>query len=338
MNKNKKFLSVFGIVAVLIFSIILTLGPKLMPDADLPTWQDVFRAVGFFESDKATQAPLSVHFIDVGQGDSIFIMSEHGNALVDSGDRGNAPKILDYIKSRGVYKLDYIFVTHYHADRMGSMAEIIEGIEVGQIVLPDVPKKMLPTTRSFENLLLAIKKENVKRVIAKTDDVFRLEDLFIKVVGPVEKYDNMNDLSLVLRIDYKEISYLLTGDAEAQSENGILSSKADIKVNILKAGHHGSNTSSGAEFLKAVSPELVIITCGRDNSYGHPHREVLRRIDKIGAKVLRTDYFGDIVVYSDGKSLDYIRLCKVKMKEWAQNQATIRYLRFCFFTRFKPAT
>lgn len=307
--QEKRFLKALIFLLALsfiIFSLTIAFGSKIFPNSGLPTWDDIFEAVGFREKGDETEFPLSVHFIDVGQGDAIFVKSDFGNFLVDSGEYGNAEKVLSHIKSYGVNNLDYIFATHYHTDHIGSMSDIIDNIGVKKFIVPDIPVEKLPTTKSFEHMLRSIERKNIQTVIAIPGDRFDLGELIIEVLGPISRNSGMNDLSLVLKITYGEISFLFSGDAESKAEVELVESGANLKANVLKAPHHGSKTSSTARFMNSVKPDMVVISCGRDNSYGHPHKNVLQRYDRIGAKVLRTDYYGNIIVYTDGKKIDYV--------------------------------
>lgn len=301
-----KILTIVLLLSFLVFSLIIAFGAKLFPNLGIPTWNDVFETVGFHEKGKEAKAKLSVHFIDVGQGDAIFVKSDFGNFLVDSGEYGNARKVLSHIKSYGVHKLDYIFITHYHTDHTGSMGDIIDNIEVDKIVVPDIPEEKLPTNKSFEYMLRSIKRKNLQAIVALAGDRFDLGEVKIEVLGPISNDLEMNDLSLVLKITCDEISFLLTGDIESKAEVAMVESGANLKANVLKAPHHGSKTSSTARFMNKVDPEMVVISCGRDKSYGHPHKNVLQRYDRIGSKVLRTDFYGNIIVYTDGKKFEYV--------------------------------
>ena len=251
----------------------------------------------------ALNAPFTVHVIDVGQGDSILVKNGEHAMLIDAGERGNDQKILDYLRANSVEKLDYIVATHPHSDHIGSMPKVIEGIEVDNVIMPKLPKSMVPTTSIYQKLIKAVKASGAKVISAKAGDTYTLGDAKITVVGPVGTPDDLNNASVVLKVVYGKNSFLFTGDAEAKSEKQILANGADIKADVLKLGHHGSSTSTSEEFLRVVSPSLALISCGKDNDYGHPHKETLEKLEKYNIPYERTDIKGTIVVGSDGEHL-----------------------------------
>lgn len=242
---------------------------------------------------------VSVHYIDVNQADSIFIeLSNDKTLLIDAGEADNSDKIIDYIKDLGYNKIDYLVATHPHADHIGGMKEVVEAFEIVSVYMP----KVTTTTKTYENLLKAIDNKNLKIKTAKAGvNIVNDSDLNVEIIAPnKDKYDDLNNYSVCIKLTYQDISYLFMGDAEVVSEKEITT---DIKADVLKVGHHGSDTSSGNSFLEKVSPSYAIISVGENNSYGHPHKEVLDRLNKIGATIYRTDLNGNIIVKTDGKSI-----------------------------------
>lgn len=238
-------------------------------------------------------------FIDVGQGDCEFVILPDGKTiLIDAGTADSAGRIINYIKSCGVERLDYVIATHPHADHIGGMAEVIKAFDIGQIYMP----KVSTNTKTFERLLLTIKEKGLSVNTAKAGvSLFGVDGISACFVAPVkEKYDDLNNYSAVLRLCYNDVSFLFTGDAEAESEAQI---DGNIKADVLKVGHHGSSTSSSKKFIERVSPKIAVISCGTGNSYGHPHKETLERLENFGIKYYRTDENGTVVVSSDGKDI-----------------------------------
>ncbi len=242
---------------------------------------------------------LTIHYLDVGQGDSIFIEFPNDEVMIiDSGEVEYYEKIENYIKNQGYEKLDYVVVTHPHTDHMGAMAKIIDSFEVGKIYMP----KVTTTTRTYEDLLKTIANHNLKIKSALANDIILDEDnLKVEILAPFNhEYDNLNNYSIVLKITYKERKFLFMGDAENLLEKEI---KADVSSDVIKVGHHGSNTSSGSDFVKRVNAKYAIISVGENNSYNHPNTNIIKRWEDSGAKVLRTDINGNIIISTDGIDL-----------------------------------
>lgn len=249
-----------------------------------------------------TGKQLEVHFIDVGQGDSILIKAPGGVALIDAGLKEAGPVVADYLADQGVERLDVIINTHPHADHVGGMGHVIGSIgSFGSIVVPGLADSMIPTTRAYESFLDAVEERDGRLIQAVPGAVFPLgEGAALTILGPVEQYDEMNDNSVVCRLDYGSFSCLLTGDSELRAERDIQEAGYELSADLLKLGHHGSSTSTDADWLQAVNPGLAIVSCGLDNSYGHPHREVTAALERAGVAVCRTDLQGSVVVSTDG--------------------------------------
>ena len=242
-----------------------------------------------------------MHFIDVGQGDATLIGCDGEWMLIDAGDNTKGTAVQLYLKKAGVSRLKYIIGTHPDADHIGGMDVIITKFDCENILLPD--KKS--DSKEYEELIDAINYRNYKISVPRVGEKFSLGSADFTVLGPISKAESNNNNSIVVKIKYKDTSFLLSGDAESEEEQEIVDSGADLKADVYHAGHHGSNTSSSSEWLKKISPEYVVISCGKGNTYGHPHREVLDEFKKLGAKVYRTDEQGSIVVSSDGVKLSW---------------------------------
>jgi len=242
-------------------------------------------------------ADLRVHYIDVGQGDSTLIQLPNGQTmLIDGGKQSDSQKLLDYLKGMEIKSIDFLIATHPHEDHIGGLPAVIKELDIRSIYMPRVEH----TTRAFENLLLSIMDQGLSINTAKSGvNIVTLPDLQIDIVAPVgSAYNDMNNHSAVIKLTYKNKAFLFTADAEGESEKQIT---ANIKSEVLKVGHHGGNTSTTEDFLRKVAPEIAIISCGKDNSYGHPHKELLDRLATAGAKVYRTDELGTIIItYDDG--------------------------------------
>lgn len=239
---------------------------------------------------------LTVHFIDVGQGDSEFVEFPGGEVmLIDAGPRGSGAA--EYIKKLGYEKINYVIATHPDADHIGSMAEVLKNFKVDKFYMPDKPH----TTKTFENMLDALEENGCECIYAAAgEDIINDGRIHAQILAPCKTYDDSNDMSAVIKIRYNNISFLFTGDITSKSEKDIVESGADLRADIIKIAHHGSRGSSSQLFLDAVSPRMAIISVGADNKYGHPTKEVLDRLKMMNISVYRTDISGNIKIKSDG--------------------------------------
>lgn len=245
------------------------------------------------------KANMLVHFIDVGQGDSIFIQAPNGqNMLIDGGTKAYGDDIVAYLKSLNVSKVDYIVATHPDADHIGGLIDVIDSFKIGEFINSGKEH----TTQTYEDLLTAVLNKNIQYTEPKVGDTIALDsDLKVQVLAVNAQSEDNNDASIVLKATYNKVSFLLTADASTEIEEAI-AAKYDVTATILKAGHHGSSTSSSLAFLQKVNPSDVILSYGQDNSYGHPHDEVMASLKQIGAKAYSTAQDGTIVVTTNGQA------------------------------------
>ena len=239
---------------------------------------------------------MRVHFIDVGQADSAFIELGNGQTmLIDAGRSGNASTIVNYIKGLHYETIDYVVASHPHDDHIGGMATVLDSFNIGKMYMP----KQAHTITAFTNMLNVIENKNIELYTAKAGTSILSSGIIdIDVLAPFADSDsNLNNVSAVVRITYGKTVMLFTGDAEHVIENQLLNSGIDADV--LKVGHHGAGSASSSSFIKAVSPEVAVISVGEGNSYGHPHADTLSILNKVGANIYRTDEQGTIVVTAD---------------------------------------
>lgn len=284
-------LAVLGVALAAYFFLHRQTGPKLPP----PSGDE-----------------LSVHVLDVGQGDSILIVAPGGKTvLVDAGNPGNGKKILAALQRSNVDHIDLLIATHAHADHIGSADEVINGTKVSTVLDSKVPN----TTKNYEDFLDAIEKKGVTYVGATPDQTFDLGGgALITVLAPIQPFFTKDQLrsggnepnanSVVTRLDYGGFSMLLTGDAEAQTEQRMIQKGSRLDADVLKVGHHGSKYASSEDLLRVGKFKDAIISCGTDNRYGHPSQDALDRIKAAGIKLYRTDLEGEVTITTHGKRGD----------------------------------
>lgn len=240
---------------------------------------------------------MTVHFIDVGQGDAILIQTPSQNVLIDGGERGNT--VIDYLKKQSVKNLDLVIGTHPHSDHIGGLINVLQTIPVKEVIDPGV----VHTTKTFEDYLTLIDEKDVVFTEGRAGMSRDLGDgATLQVLHPSSPPgSHLNDASIVTKITFGQVSFMLSGDAEESSEKEILNRGYNLRSTILKVGHHGSRTSTTSSILNAVSPEVAVIMAGKGNTYGHPHDDTLAKLDNAGVKIYRTDVHGTIVITTDGQ-------------------------------------
>ena len=289
MSKNylrKKYLSIF-LLSILISALII--GCNILTNNSTKNSQ--------IDSTK-----MIVHYIDVGQGDSILIQVNNKNLLIDAGPKSDKKKLLNYLSSLNLDKLDYVIATHPHEDHIGNMDDVINNYNVLAFYAP----KVQTTTKTFEKMVDSLKSKNLKiNVIKKgTDSIDLGENTKVTVFSPTkDSYDDLNNYSPVIKIQYGKTSFLFTGDAQKDVEKEILANNEDISADILKVGHHGSSTSTTNDFLKKVNPSIGVISVGRDNTYNHPNDDTIKRLKENKVTIYRTDKDGTVVLSSDGSQI-----------------------------------
>ena len=242
---------------------------------------------------------LKVHFIDVGQADSILIEQNNEYMLIDAGNNEDGQLLVNYFNNLGITSFKYVFGTHAHEDHIGGLDDIIENFTIENFYMPEV----ITTTKTFEDVLDALEAKQVAFQTPKISDELTLKDSKIKVLSILNDDEDLNDTSIVLRLKYGTTSFLFTGDASSTIEKNILNK--EIQSDVLKLGHHGSRYSTSKEFLKKVSPTYAIISVGKNNSYNHPHSEVFKRLNEQNVKIYRTDEQGTIIAESNGTIINF---------------------------------
>lgn len=242
---------------------------------------------------------LKVHYLDVGQGDSIFIeLPNNETMLIDAAESYQSENIINYLKNLNYQKIDYVIGTHPHTDHIGGLKNIINTFEIGKIYMP----KVVSTTKTYESLLMAIKDKNLKINTAKAGtSIIDTDTLKINILAPNNStYTELNNYSVVTKITYGTTKFLFMGDAEKLSENEI---KENVTADVIKIGHHGSNTSSSIDFIKKVNAKYGIISVGLNNKYNLPKEETITNWENSGTKIYLTSTNGTIRASSDGTNI-----------------------------------
>jgi beta-lactamase superfamily II metal-dependent hydrolase len=245
---------------------------------------------------------LTVQFIDVGQGDCILAESDGHYMLIDAGENDKGAQVVSFLEEAGVSSFDYIIGTHPHSDHIGGLDDVIRAFPAENIILPPVAH----TTKTYEDVLDAVEEAGVSLTRPVPGDSYALGDAVFTILAPVGDYGtDLNNWSVGIRLTLGDTAFVLCGDAESQAEQDMVNNGITLSADVLKVGHHGSSTSSCDAFLDAVSPDYAVIQCGKGNSYGHPHAETLKKLEKRNIEILRTDELGTITAASDGASITW---------------------------------
>jgi len=251
------------------------------------------------QNTQTNSSDFRITFLDVGQADSILVECDGHSMLVDGGNVEDSDLIYSVLKRKGIEQLDYVICTHAHEDHVGGLTGALN-YATASVALSPVTSY---DSKAFTNFANIVAKQGLELQRPQPEDTFSLGSATIIVLGPVKDYDDTNNTSIVVKVLFGETSYLLTGDMERKAELDLIESGADLSADVLKIGHHGSNTSSSYAFLNEVMPSYAVISCGEGNSYGHPHEEVLSRLRDADTVLYRTDLQGDIILTSDGTNI-----------------------------------
>lgn len=296
MRKTKKALS---ILIITLFSIFLISCGKSTQSINTNSTTLTAKPAATTENIKELEN-IKIHYIDVGQGDSELIQIGDKNILIDAGTSDK--KALDYLKALGIKKIDYAISTHPHEDHIGSMDDVIKAFDIGTLYGP----KATTTTKTFENMVNALKEKKIKMTVPKVGEEITIGKATLTFLAPnSEKYEDLNNYSIVVKLKYGNNSFIFMGDAEDVSEGEILQKRLDVQADVLKVGHHGSYSSTTQGFLDKVNPKYAVISCEKENDYGHPHKETLAKLNSKNINVFRTDLNGTIIATSNGKEISF---------------------------------
>ena len=255
---------------------------------------------GSKSTDERFVPKLRVHFVDVGQGDCILMESAHEFVLIDAGEREYSDRVIDYIKEQGANRLKYVIATHPHSDHIGGTRSVLNTVDADNFITKESDSDTLMWTR----LLKTVADKGINYIDAKAGDTYSFGESTFTIMGPLsDTYEEYNSASVVIKARCGDISFLLTGDSDYLSNNEMIDSGEDLTADVLKLGHHGSNDATSSGFLQAVDPMFAVISCGKDNDYGHPSKETMQKLELIGCESFRTDTQGAIVAVTDGQRL-----------------------------------
>ena len=297
------------IIGLVVFAVIIFAGGKLdtsiindLLNIESNSLENVETIPGQNTTPTAVDGNLVIDYIDVGQGDSILIRQGEHAMLIDGGTSESKDTILDFLEDENVDHLDYIVGTHPHEDHIGSLDDVVTAIDFDTILFP----KVTTTTKTFENLVLAVQNKGKKFKTPVVGEEYSLGGARFIILAPNSaSYQSLNNYSIVIKMTYGTNTFMFTGDAETLSEKEILALGYDLSADVLKLGHHGATTSSSQKFLDAVNPKYAIISCGKNNTYKHPTKTTMDKMVKMQIDVYRTDEQGTIELVSNGETITF---------------------------------
>ena len=287
VNKMKRFAKKNPLVALVIVIVIV----------------GFFIYQGISENKNKVTVPMDglyVHYIDVGQGDCELICCDGEYMLIDAGVPDAGDTVVKYLKNHSIDKLTYLVCTHPHADHCGGLDAVVENVEVETVFT----SPYIGENKSYEYFENAVYAAGLDFTVPELGEVFYLGEAKFRFLGPLEDYENVNDDSLVMRLEYGDTSFLFTGDMTSTAERDLLDEGLKVECDVLKVGHHGSSGSSCYQFLYEASPTIGVISCAVGNDYGHPHKETISRLSDAGVTVYRTDLDGTVIIFSDGMHVE----------------------------------
>ncbi|MDQ5983818.1 MAG: hypothetical protein RUMPE_00847 [Eubacteriales bacterium SKADARSKE-1] len=302
-NKQKKWFLFSGVFLFILFSLLITIGESF----GLISWKSVYNGVGVSDfSQSADDYDMSVHFIDVGKADSIYIKCLGKNVLIDAGEKATYDVVGEYLKKNGVKKLDLVIATHPHSDHIGGMPDVLNDFSVERFLMPELKAEYVPTSKCYEKLLLALKNNNITPENPEPGSSFEIGEMEFDIFAPNSQYEELNNDSIVAKVSFRNQSFLFTGDAQIESENEMLARNFNLSSTVLKVGHHGSKTSTSDKFLKKVNPKYAVISVNSD-MYNLPNKKIVKKLKNWGIETYRTDLNGTVILATNGENITVIK-------------------------------
>ncbi len=306
----KRFFLVLLLIFI-IFASVVVINERFIHSKYIPSTSDIAAFIGLERRPEIIleQDEISVHFIDVGQGDCILIDTPEKDVLIDSGEAEYASRVIRYLHSYGITRLDHVIASHPHSDHMGGMSRIIASVDTGEFIMPQVPSDMIPDLSFYADTLSVLDTKGIPlkySVLGTRIDL--CEGTYLEIIGPIGTgYNDLNSYSIIAKLTSGDRSFLFTGDMEKDAEYVLADSwLTDLNADVIKVPHHGSASSSSLGFLARVMPEYAVFSVGADNNYGHPSTEVVTCYRALNCEILMTMYNGDIVFVTDGNDIRYI--------------------------------
>ena len=267
---------------------------------DIPVFRELTSRLGMRRGQNtAGTENFEIHFLDVGEGLSVLVRSDTHAMLYDGGDRDVSSFVVSYLRDEGIYTLDYVIASHYDADHISGLIGALNNFEVEHVIGPDY----VHDSKTYRSFMDAVASQGLTVEHPSPGDMYTLGDAGFTVLAPAEISEDSNNNSVAVRVVNKDNSFLLMGDAEKPSEEAVCASTLKLESDVLCPGHHGSTSSTCEEFLQEVKPKFAVISCGKENEYGHPHWETLERLSQYGVTVYRTDEIGTVIAYSNGDEI-----------------------------------
>lgn len=296
LTKKQKKLLAYAVVITIIGVIVY-----ILDFTRVSSISEIKNVFGAIDGVKPVDSDFAVYYLDAGQSDCTIVICDDKVLMIDCGTYNQLNTIRQSIHSLEIDKIDYMLITHQHDDHMGSATDLLNDLKVENFIMPKLAQSNNVTSKTYNVLINSLDSKNINKIIAQDCKSFMLGEALVEILSPVTQSNNLNNMSVVLKITYGNTEFLFQGDAESKIENDLLRSDYDIDVDVLKVGHHGSKTSSTDKYLDATSPQIAIISSGYGNNYGHPNGTILERFEQEGITAFSTFLNGDITVSSDGK-------------------------------------
>ena len=291
------------LIAYILAFLIFAISVFVLEITDTISLNQIKNAFGAIDGVTPVDSDFAVYYLDVGQSDCTIVTCDEEVLMIDCGTLNQLNTIRQSLLSLDIKKIDYMVISHQHDDHMGSATEIINDYNVENFIMPRLAQSNNVTSKTYNVLINTINDKNITKIPAQDCKEFMIGEARVEILSPNSQSNNLNNMSVVLKITYGETEFLFQGDSETKIENDLIRADYDIDVDVLKIGHHGSKTSTSSKYLEATSPEIAVISSGYGNNYGHPNGEILKRLDGSEITTFITSLNGDIVISSNGEKI-----------------------------------